>query len=473
MPPEIKDCVQSVLEDNPEYSESRAYAICNAMNNKGELENVKAAEDISAEEGPCWDGYTMVGTKTDENGNTVPRCVPSEDVPDADMAMAEESDCPDGKVNINGECIDVEEVHDVPPSALDMSAHRVLAKRTLAGPIERVELDNNTVRYKNVALIDRGVWTDAGSGEPTEYDPAELEVAENNAVNIMHDSESDASEAGYIEADSYSVEDETGYANVVLDLSKPAGEYADETLQETLAEDGEVGFGGPSIEIPAEGYDLEDTGNGHPKLVNGTINGMGFVRDPASKTTAFSHQVAQRGVAMSDGQSPKVYTKEDSGMTDIEMMSTEQMETLAERLGVDLDELEDAMSDMEMGDYEDEEDDEEDAEMEDGEMDDEEDDEDEMEMQDEALDVIQEQIDDIWGEIEEMKQQMTTGEEMSEAKSELASADTVQELKEKKEELDKRLSELESEPEEPKTLSDDMDEWEPQYESKPGNTPSW
>jgi hypothetical protein len=61
---------------------------------------------------PCWENYTMVGLKP--NGN--PRCVPDDEVPDANMAAAEESDCPDGKVSINGDCVDVEQVTDAPPS---------------------------------------------------------------------------------------------------------------------------------------------------------------------------------------------------------------------------------------------------------------------------------------------------------------------------------------------------------------------
>lgn len=39
------------------------------------------------DENPCWDGYVMVGTKVDENGNEVPRCVPEEDA----EAMAKHS----------------------------------------------------------------------------------------------------------------------------------------------------------------------------------------------------------------------------------------------------------------------------------------------------------------------------------------------------------------------------------------------
>jgi hypothetical protein len=36
------------------------------------------------DENPCWDGYVMVGTKIDENGNEVPRCVPEEEVEESE-----------------------------------------------------------------------------------------------------------------------------------------------------------------------------------------------------------------------------------------------------------------------------------------------------------------------------------------------------------------------------------------------------
>jgi hypothetical protein len=86
MPDKVDDCVESVLEDNPDYSESRAYAICNAQFNSdvdpGDVEAESVADlapqlDVQAD-GPCWDGYVMVGTKT-ENGREVPNCVPEED----------------------------------------------------------------------------------------------------------------------------------------------------------------------------------------------------------------------------------------------------------------------------------------------------------------------------------------------------------------------------------------------------------
>lgn len=53
----------------------------------GMAEHVPLGKDCgcsaTAKEDPCWEGYTMVGTKIDENGNEVPNCVPSEDVPES------------------------------------------------------------------------------------------------------------------------------------------------------------------------------------------------------------------------------------------------------------------------------------------------------------------------------------------------------------------------------------------------------
>lgn len=345
---------------------------------------------------------------------------------------------------------------------------RILANRHLAGPIERETIDNTTVRWKSLALLSRGVWTDAGSGQPTEYDPAELEVAPEAPVNIMHDSESQASRAGYIEADSWTVENGTGYADVVLDLDTAAGQYADENLQEALESGGQVGFGGPSIEIPANGYDLEETGQGYPKLVDGTIEGMGFVKDPASKSTSFARQTAERGVAMSEGgEGTKVYTLEDGGMSD-ELDLTELRERY--NLSDDVDEAtikelaEAGALSLEEDDYEDkdkeDDEEEEDEERENEENEDEEEDEEE-EAPEMGVDELASEVAELRTELEQIREEHealmeaeAVQEELSAVREELADADTVQELADAKADLDKRLSKLENEPKDPKSLSD-------------------
>lgn len=458
MPERVEECVSSVMDDNPEYSKSRAYAICNAMQNKGELSG-----------------------EYDEN-------------PDHDALLqdaAENGDCPDGQVRVGDRCLPVEEVDDVPPSALDMSSPRILSIRQLAGPIERVENSDGSVTYKNLKILSRGVWTDASSKEPTEYIPKNLDIAEDNTVNIMHDADNDVSAVGHIEADSANVEDHDLYADVTLAMDSPASEYADENLQKTLETKGEKGFGGPSVEIPGEGLELDYSGE-YPKVSDGVINGLGFVKSPAAKTTAFSQQTRERSVAMSaeDGQEAKaMYQKrtlmepddvrdrlEQAGV-DTSDMSDEDVVSMAESLHGDLMD----MMDADMEEYEDDEEEEEDADMADDENNEEGEDEEDMEeedaeMQDDAVDVLEEQIDDLWGEIEDMKEAMMSEAELSEAledtREELADAETASELAEATEELDKRLSELEEEPEDPKTLADsgDGDEWDPVYDDTPAST---
>jgi hypothetical protein len=461
MPEPVEDCVQSVLEDNPDYSESRAYAICNAKQNQGEL---GLSDDASHDD--------LLAAAAEQDG-----------------------ECPQGKVKAGDSCVPVEEVSGVPPSALDMSAHRILASRALAGPIERQELPDGRVRYENVALIDEGVWRDAGSGQPTHYDPAELEIVEDNTLNIAHDAENEVSAVGRIDASSWEVEDGTGYADIVLDMDSPASEYADENLQAALESEGEKGFGGPSIEIPADAYELErEHGeSGVPKLVDGEIHGAGLVMEPASKSTAFSHQVAERGVAMSaDTTQDSIGVYLQAGSMSETTREEIQAEVLSRELEVEeiqddaqaiadeldipvgdvmevLDPLLDMDEDEDEGgeDVENEEDDGEEAE------DDEEDDEEDTEM------AAEEEIEELWNAIEDLKEEMASGaemeearEELSAAREELASEEEVRELREAKEELAGRLEELEGEPEKPKSLADDSG-FEAEFDPSVGSPSDW
>lgn len=433
MPPKVEDCVESVLDDNPEYSESRAYAICNAQQNKGTL---------SVGENPTHDELLM--------------------------AMAEENgDCPEGKVRAGQTCVDVEEVG---VNVTNLSAPRILSQRQLAGPIERTE-ENGHVRYSNIKILSEGVWTDSSSGKPTHYAPENLSVKEDNAVNIMHDDGNDVSEVGEIDAESAYVENGDLYADVVLHLDNAASEYADENLQKTLETKGEKGFGGPSVEIPPQGLEIKQEGElGYPKTESGTIDGLGFVSNPAAKTTSFDRQTRERQVALS-GQTDKALVLEQRNMAD-----AETYREVLESNGIDTGDMtdeeimavfEEMMESAEGGEEgeemeDDEEEEEEPEEMEEGE---EEEAEEEQEMQDDgAVEAIQEQIDDLWDAMDEMKSQMADQEELSEdlesAKDELADAETVKELEEAKEELDKRLSELEEEPKNPRSLADGAEEEE-------------
>jgi len=460
LPEEVKDCEKSILEDNPDMDRSTAIAICRDQLDMSELDDdVTLPQEL--DEDPCWEGYTMVGFKQ-ENGREVPNCVPDDDVPDANLS----DDCPDGQIKIGGDCVDpdVEDTGQLDPS---LSAPVFQLSELDTEPIEREELGDNEVVYRNVKVLESGKWTDSASGQEIWYSPKgleNLEIRDNNHINIMHDSGNDVSTVG--EMQNAKADNGELYADLVLDTSSAAGEYADENLQTALESNGQQGFGGPSVEIDAEGQEIEDNEKmGVKELVSGFISGLGLVKNPASKPVHFARQTAERGVALSEGQSPYRLESERLDMADVDLIR----DTMSEA-GIDVSEMDDeAVMDMaeslhgdlmdalEMAEHGDEEDE-----------DDEEDEEMEMQGLDESdvVDLIQEEMDDLWGELDELKSEMMgedmaeeLSEEIEETKEELADAETVQELQDAKDELEKRLSELENKPDKSsrKTLSGDAE----------------
>jgi len=486
MPEEVDNCVKSVLEDNPDYSEARAYAICWAQENEGNL-SADTAEELADfaesnnlapecankvlagkeldEDDPCWEGYTMVGMK-EQNGREVPNCVPDDDVPDAEMS----DECPEGQTKVNGECVPVEDVGQLGPS---LSAAHFTLSELETEPIEREELSENEVVYRNVKILQSGTWTDSGSRETIWYSPRgldNLEVRENNAINIMHDSDNEVSEVGHLE----NPRAESGelYADLRINTDKAAGEYADDNLKQTLETNGAKGFGGPSVEIDAEGQEIEyNESRGVKELTKGLISGLGLVKNPASKPTAFARQTANRGVALSEGQNHYHLQANSRHMADIEEiretldsaglgeviddMSDEEVMDMAENLHGDLmDDLEpeEDMENAEHGDKEDEEEDEEEEmDMEADQM------LEEMQALKQRVGVLEDEIEQMEYAAPEDTEQLS--EELESTKEELADAETVQELQDAKEELDKRLSELEDKPDNQsrKTLAGDAE----------------
>jgi len=435
MPEDVDNCVESILDDNPDMDKSRAYAICNSMKNKGQL-----GADIDT------------------------------------------TSCPDGQVSVNGECVEVETV-ETPPSLL--SSPRLHLAEFNTEPIKRTELGSDTVRYDNLALLSEGVWTDQASKTPTLYASdafsdieARWDDSEHDGppVNDMHDINkttgqvNQTSVAGHIDPNSLRVNGDTLMGDVVLDTSTPAGELADNRLQDALNSGGNEGYGGPSVELDLDPQEHLREQSDHPRaeaeITGGYLTGLGLVMNQADKNIGFDKETAKRAVAMSSNSDKAIYTQ-DTGMT-ARMLTEddEKLKTLAENLDTTEKKVKESLTALLQEDEEDEEDMEEEAvdEEPDEEMGDyEEDEEDEeQEMQDgdgddDAIDVLEEQIDDLWGEIEEMKEAMTTQSEMSDeleaARDELADAESVAELQEAKDELDKRLSHIEDE-EKTKTLAD-------------------
>jgi len=339
--------------DNADKNNPEAY--CAAI--QREVEGEKSMNDIALkalDDDPCWEGYEQVGMKEDENGNPVPNCVPK------------------GKQN---------------------SAMQFTLKSLEGKPIKRVELGGGKVKYQDMKLLAPGIWADAGSQQAAYYSPegirslrADYDESKYNGppVNIMHDVDMLSGEthapsvAGYVEPKSLAVDDEDNlYGDIVALESK-----------------GRLGFGGPSVEIPAKGLEEEfDEQRGMPRIVKGLLSGLGLVMNPASKTVSFAKEVARRGALLSGEDTKSFYltktlmdpdearqTLESFGV-DTSMMDDEEISMLADELagGVEMEEeMDDDMMDddmlfpdeeeemMEMGDYEDEEEEEEMMEMEGG-----------------------------------------------------------------------------------------------------------
>jgi len=471
----VKECAESVKESQ-DVDKSTAFAICQAQENKGNLSALSFDTEL-AEDDPCWDGYEAVGMKPDPNGSgQVPNCVPEDQVENAATELAE--GCPEGEVEINGECVSVEDA-GTPPGLLNSeprSMHLTLENFDV-GPIEREELSDTEVRYTNLKLISPGMWTDSGSQETVWYSPdgiRNLEITDNARVNIMHDLDANGepnepSDVGRIDPGSKTVDDEGNlYANVTLETDTPGGEYADENLQSALESGGQVGIGGPSVEIPERGQKVEmNETKGVPELKAGKIDGAGLVWNPAAKSVDFSRETASRAVAMASDEQNTMYLEEgQSGMQDIEAIRA----TLSEN-GIDVEAKDDdevkelAEAILELADDEEEEEPPEEETPEEEEPEEEE----ETEMAGEDMAAIQEQIDDLWGKIDELEEAMM-GEEMqnqteeleselAETREELSEAnETVAELEEAKEDLEKRLSSLEDEPNKKEMMDADSDE---------------
>jgi len=222
-----------------------------------------------------------------------------------------------------------------------------------------------------------------------------------------------------------------------------------------------------------------------PRVDGGRLTGVALVMDPASKSVNFARESARRPVALAagdSGQEAKVLTREQSGMSDRELADAGEVREIMEMFGFDTGDLDDGEvmdmaedlhedlmdelqgGDTEMGDYGDDEDDDEE-------------DDDEMEMADDGMDAdaMQEQVTNLMERVEDLEDTMSQAMTSDEAQSQLASADTVEELEAKKEELDRRLSELEDAGAPPKTLADadDDDTFDPEYDTKPSRSSGW
>jgi chaperonin cofactor prefoldin len=368
-------------------------------------------------------------------------------------------------------------------------------------PIERDRLAGGEVAYRNIKLLDEGVWTDQNSRTPTLYDEKTFDNLEASygdqyqgpPTNIAHDVHKlgedkgevhDASVAGYVEPRSLRNDGDSLYGDLIFDTETAAGDFADANLKSTLENNGTAGFS-PSVEL--DPIELESTPN-HPRasehVHKARLTGVGLVRDPASESVDFAQETKERAIALSSHNdktpAPQV-TRMSKSLMDVgevrEILTNAGVDGVADMTDDEVsecatmlhDDLMEEITDQDMGMYAayggdddmdmmDEDEDEEDMDM----MDEDED-EDDMDMKDHAehsdMDMaeMESQMSNVMSRLEDLEDAMADSMSASKAAAQLASAKTVKKLKKDKKDLERRLSELEDAPAEPKTLAEGDD----------------
>jgi len=476
MPEKIEECVKSVLDENPGMDESDAYAICNAMDNKGQLaDNDKELQEFGEGDWVRWEFATGSSRGQVEQVNTEEpieitvegsdvRRVPEEDNP---AYLITEWDDEQGEltnevVKKESELTDADEPADF---GRENAAFRLAAEDNIQNPddIERVEEDGGAVRYTDIMLLAPGTWTDAASQQTIWYAPDAIKQSAANwsddVVNLLHD-QNDVSEVGRVDADSvYADDDGRMYGDLVLSGESGASQYAVELMDAALSDDEDSILGGPSVEITDDTTEWDDT-RGLEKMVEMTFSGVGLVTEPASKPAAFDSQTRERAVALADA---------DIDKDDIQLMTRElevSREDFAEFVAENYDVSEEEALEMiddgaasqmtemvkdllrgeaeEMEDSDDEDDDEE--EMKDSE-DDEDEEEDRIYGEDEVAE-LQDRIDELESRLADAE-----GDDGDEV------AEKLSDIEDQVVDIEKRLSDLESEPQ-TKSLAapDDVDD---------------
>jgi hypothetical protein len=362
-------------------------------------------------------------------------------------------------------------------------------------PIERDMMAGGEVAYRNIKLLDEGVWTDQNSRTPTLYDETtfqNLEASfdrkyEGPPTNIAHDVHKlgedkgevhEASVAGYVEPRSLRSDGDSLYGDLIFDTETAAGDFADANLESTLQNNGTAGFS-PSVELdPIELQSTPDHPRASEHVEKARLTGVGLVRDPASESVDFAQETRDRAIALSShndktpeprvtymskhlmdmGEVREILT--NAGVDGVADMTDEEVGECATMLH---DDLMAEITDSDMGMYAAYGGDDDDMDMmdeDDMDMMDDEDEDDDTDLKDHAehsdMDMaeMESQMSNVMSRLEDLEDAMADSMSASKAASKLASADTVEKLQKEKKELERRLSDLEDQPAEPKTLAE-------------------
>lgn len=178
--------------------------------------------------------------------------------------------------------------------------------RTLeAGRVERTEESGDSVRYTDICLLAPGEWTDAASRTTIFYAPDAIKRSArnwvDNQVNLYHQPGDPIANVGHIDTDSVYADDAGAlYGDVILHGRTSASEDAIGLMDLALETDGEQGIGGPSVEIPEDKTEWDDT-RGMERMTEMAFSGAALVMHPASRKVSFDKQFEERAVAMAEG----------------------------------------------------------------------------------------------------------------------------------------------------------------------------
>lgn len=282
----VKECAESVKDSNPDLSKSQAFAICQDMENKGQLQ--KPDED-NQELGADGDGLRVLAHDFDAPG-------------------------PVNRVENEDESVTYQNI-------------------LFLGPGEWTDAASGEQLFYSPEAIQK-----------LASNPEERVV--DTSVNVNHEHQDQLKQVGSFDRDSLEVDDVGNlYGDVTLHGRTTASEDAIELMDLALETDGEEGAGGVSVEIPMENEETEfDRERGMEKMVAFDLAGLAIVTRAASEPAAFEQQFADRAVAMADGEAPTIrvmhaadgHSLKSGSRQDAGMSLEDALQTLADADGVEI-----------------------------------------------------------------------------------------------------------------------------------------
>lgn len=343
MPEQEDECVESILEDNPDMDESTARAVCKDMANRGVLADWLAAEPSEAA-GPA-------ALAQFRNPGDIQRVERGGDVVYKRVGLLGPGVWTDQG---SGQTI------DYTPDGIRASADNwVDIDAVVAAAPEWPQL-SNPERVERLRELGDEVLTDEAP------------------INFMHGPALYGAESldavGTIPMESIIVDDNGQlYGDLVLHGDTPQSETAIDLIDEVLEAATTAGVEpppvGPSVEIPA---DMVADANGIKELQEAWFSAAGVVFNPASRNVELGAQAQQRAVAMtsadeegeqtgviyrsadgeSGGQTLKAALRQrwrmatnstDGDLPDFDEMDDEELQRALETMREDMEELEQAL----------------------------------------------------------------------------------------------------------------------------------